>query len=344
MRERKAYGKYLPNKCYNIAYKLLLTEEERQRQRPHFHEKITTVESLTGTWSISRARAGAAKRRPVLALCERIYGHLLPAFPRAVRARPSTRRPSSSASNLTRGISMYPYPHKAGKLEVGRSVRSGGKIFDEWSFSSPFDGHNGRPKPPVLKVEIAVHKSGDEGITFEARSKGLKQSLRNSDIEVLRQAVEEELRFHHHMLTEIPWEDWLEIKVSGELEGGTQWKGATAGVKLEYFRLQRAVNPQTGGVYVVNKNNIAVDFPKPKKAGERDPEDVDYMGMRIHNRDVNSEYSYLPATPENLAALNDLQNRIEELRLRMSAFLNQGTVQESLANVANGMLSLPAPL
>lgn len=240
---------------------------------------------------------------------------------------------------------MHPYPHEAGKLEVGRSVRSGGKVVDEWSFTSPFRGHKqDGPKPPVLNVEIAIIKSGNDGIVFEARSKGLQRSLRNRDIEALRQEVEEALRFQHHMLTEIPWEPWLEIKVSGRREESTKYQGAAAEVKLEYFHLQRAVDPKTGRIYVVNSNHIAVDFPIPKKAGERDPDDKDYMGMRVHNREVNAEYSYLPATPENLAALQDLQNRVNELRLRMSAFLNQETAQQSLANVASGMLALAAPL
>jgi hypothetical protein len=237
------------------------------------------------------------------------------------------------------------YPDKAGKLEVGRSVRSGGKVVDEWKYVSPFTGRGEGPKPPPLVVEIAIVKGEKEGIVFEARSSGLpKEGVRDRDIEALRQKVEEALRFQHDILTGVPWDDWLEIAVSGSLTDGSTYEGIQANVKLSYIKLKRGVDPKTGKAYVVNSNHIAVSFPLPKKAGERDAEQIDSHGFSLGGRELNTEYSYLPATPDNLAALQDLQNRVNELRVRMSAFLNQGTVQQSLANVANGMLSLPAPL
>jgi hypothetical protein len=231
---------------------------------------------------------------------------------------------------------------KPGQLDVGRSVRSGGKVVDEWRFLSPFRGHGDEPKPPKLKVEIAVIKE-EKGITFEARGVEFNFVARDQNIELLRQKVEEELRFQHDLLTGAPWEDWLEIEVSGKTEERTQ--SLQANVQLKYTVLKRAVDPRTGKAYYLHdSNHVAIKFPEPKAVGEMDEGDTVGHFTGLNRRNVDSEYSYLPATPENIAALKDLQNRLEELRLRMSAFLNQGTVQKSLANLASGALSLPAPL
>lgn len=244
------------------------------------------------------------------------------------------------------------YQEKVGKLDVGRSARSAGKVVDEWRFLSPFRTHGDGPKPPALAVEIAIIKGEKDSIVFEARSPGLPgASLRDRDIESLRQRVEEALRFQHDMLTGVQWEDWLEIQVTGSHTDGSDYQGIQANLQLKYSKLKRGVDPKTGKAYYIHSNNVVIEFPLPKKAGERDPDEDLTESLRpggrplkLGGRELNTEYSYLPATPENLAALQDLQSRVNELRLRMSAFLNQDTVQQSLANVASGMLALPAPL
>jgi hypothetical protein len=68
----------------------------------------------------------------------------------------------------------------------------------------------------------------------------------------------------------------------------------------------------------------------------------DFKGMDA--RDEECEYSYLPATDENIAALEEIMRRMRVLRSSLTIFLGQGNVQQALAGLASGAPALPAPL
>lgn len=245
------------------------------------------------------------------------------------------------------------YENIAGKLSVDQT-RSGGKLIDEWKFVSPF-----REKgAPQLSAKISIHKHHSGSITFEAHSESLPRPIVDSDINQLRQKVEAALRLQHEMLTGVMWESWLEVEVRGHTSkrGGRTSSTAESHLEIAYRLIKRGVHPVTGKAYIININGIAMPFPSAKNAGEQDPDvepetpeerkkhlDLGIRGLG-RGRDVEAEYSYLPATDENIQALDDLQARMQALRDALAKFLRQDTVQQSLSGLASQSPALPAPL
>jgi hypothetical protein len=237
----------------------------------------------------------------------------------------------------------------AGTLNVDQT-RSGGKVIDEWRFISPFKGQDA----PKLSAKISIHKSDHAGLTFEAHSDSIPRPIVDTDINRLRQKVDDALRHQHDMLTGVTWVEWLEVEVRGRRSTRPGSDTVEADLRITYRVLKRGVHPDTGDAYFINLNGIAMPFPSAKQAGEPDPDvdpneseslqDVHLFRGLSRARDLECEYSYLPATPENISALEDLIGRLQSLRDALSTFLRQDTVHASLAGLAGAVPSLPAPL
>lgn len=242
------------------------------------------------------------------------------------------------------------YSKDAGALHADPTRTSAGKLIDEWRFVSPLK----RKDAPKLSAKIYIHKSDRSCFSFKAQSDSLPCAIVDTDINSLRQKVDAALRHQHDMLTGVAWDDWLEVEVRGKRSARTGTQTVESDLRITYRMLKRGVDPATGDAYTVNTNGIAVSFPSPKQAGELDPDagrdDSDAVkrlsgyDRRLGGRDVEAEYSYLAATPENIAALEDLIGRLQVLRDSLSTFLRQGTVQQSLTGLVSQTPALPAPL
>jgi hypothetical protein len=174
---------------------------------------------------------------------------------------------------------------------------------------------------------------------FRAKSPELAAPIDHSDINALRLAVEQAMAEQVvPKLISIEWEDWLKVTVKGHnrlLEGG-QWSSAQSYAQLE-IRVQtikRGIHPATGEVVTIASDGRITEFPKPRNI-ETNEKDGVLLG------DI-PETSFIPATPENLRALDDIRDRLGMLRSRLAELLSQDSIQKSLADF-NLLPGLPKP-
>lgn len=221
---------------------------------------------------------------------------------------------------------------KAGYLAIGRTRFDEGKLVDTWTYISPFAGtvRHKENNVPKLTVDVYIAKKG-EGITFTAKSPVFpKGIIKDTDIERLRATAEAYLREQHDALTNCTWTEWFEVEMSNGFYQSTGAKGGGGSVTLCYDIILRGDDAVTGKVYYLNNNHIAMPWEGPKRAGVSEEK---IEGMITSRRRTDSEYSYIPATPENRAALDDLVKRLARLHSAMADFLQQDVIQASLQNL-----------
>jgi hypothetical protein len=216
---------------------------------------------------------------------------------------------------------------KHGRLHIDATRTSAGKHIDTWFFVSPF------PRVDRLEVKVFIFKSQTE-VHFEAKGPQLPETLSDTDIQRLSTRVEDALRIQHDLIVGALWEDWLEVCVRGCHGDANFGIGRESGLDITYKVIKRGVYPANGKAYTLSGSGGAVGFPKPKQANVADEDVQALAGFRFGDRELESEYSYLPATPANRAALDELMSKLEKLRLQLSGFLRQDVVVQSLSSCA----------
>lgn len=140
------------------------------------------------------------------------------------------------------------------------------------------------------------------------------------------------LQQQHDVLLGCEWAPWLEVRVSKSKPLHSEKPNANAvTLTLSYCKLKKGID-KDGREWTVNFNHVAVPFPLPKKAGESDSPagDQSLNKLLASGRSIDTEYSYIPATPENIKALDNLIARFDVLHQSLAGFLGQAAIQESL--------------
>lgn len=240
------------------------------------------------------------------------------------------------------------FKQNVGKLVTG-TTKPGGKVVDEWYFASPINDKSA----PSLRVTVSLDKTSPTSITFVARGTclpGKPPELVSSDINELRRMVEDTLRKQHELLTGLIWEEWLQVVVRGSSDHQQFYDSSCSDLKISVSPFKYARHPITGVALYINSNGIASKLPEPKKANCYDgdepvPGAIEKLcDVNLGRRDTEAEYSYIPATAENKAALENLMGRIQELRSKLSEFLRQDTITASLTKLTSDLPALPAML
>lgn len=219
------------------------------------------------------------------------------------------------------------YRPEVGALHNGLSGRSGGKKIFTWKFYAK--GAEERP------VEVAVTLLTRDGLKFSAYTSKLPAALVDTDLDRLFNRVEQALLEQAEALSGIAWEDWFEVMVTGSDSDfdHSKYSALGASLKIQVNRLKHGIHPKTGAAVTINRNGCVTAFPTPKL--------IDEPGeWKLGGRDIG-EYSYIPATPANRAALDGILNQMVILRLRLANVLSQSCVQEKLAQAASNLLFLP---
>lgn len=223
------------------------------------------------------------------------------------------------------------YAQELGILHDNLSGRAGGKRLLEWTFELP--SHK-----PNITVPVSLEGSKD-GMVFVARALDGAMKLTNPDIQVLYREVEAYLRGHVGTQMHIDWEDWFEVRVSGtdgDFIPGRSYSALGGELKIQVSKLKRGIHPKTGEVVTVHQNHVLVPFPTGKRRDEK-PDVKDWL------TDKAAEVAYIPATPENEAALREILERLATLRSRLSEVLQQELIQASLKDLSGQLLALSAP-
>jgi hypothetical protein len=225
-----------------------------------------------------------------------------------------------------------PIPEDYGRLRTGFS--RGVKV-DVWTYSSPHaDRALGDQMTATVHLLPAARRArgGADGMMFVAESECFEK-ITSPNIETLFERVQAAFQTYELAQRGIVWADWMEISITPE-HYGFRNEATSNGLAVGYSIIKRGVDPRNGNVYTINNNHVVTDFPKPKDAGEEDG------GAKFHSRrSADNQYAYLPATVENVAAMNALLGKISELRERLAALLQQDAVGNELADISTGLLS-----
>lgn len=198
------------------------------------------------------------------------------------------------------------------------------------------------------------------GIEFVATSKAWFGEIVDSDVDRLLKKARQAFILFDISHRGIVWEDWIEVQIAPRDHGDRpDERKREEGLQVEFKIIKRGVDPRDGAVYMldVEEGDKVVRFPHPKAAGEPDrhpktgktiDEDDAYSsrhqdGGWYHARDKRDQYAYIPATKENLAALEDLMSRMVQLRRSLAGVLEQKEIAKSLSGVAGRLLSFKEP-
>lgn len=210
----------------------------------------------------------------------------------------------------------------SGKLTGATSSKSPRKKAFEWKFEIP-----GQDPIPV---NVFLESSKDT-LFFRAQSEGLSEDILSKDVNALHEQVETALRLQIESLKEITWENWLQIKISGQdHDPGHQdfYDDFKSEVALQVTPLKRGVSAKTGEILrlVEHSNGTASVQPFPKTS--RIEEKTCIMGKAWFN---GTETSFVPDTPENRVVLIDVLTRMRDLKERLAKLMSQ----ESIALAGN---------
>lgn len=231
------------------------------------------------------------------------------------------------------------YQGTVGRLHHDVPHKNAGRKVADWRYFYS-DLHKGN-RHSFAPVVVSLHVK-DGQASFTASSDSLPFDLQHTDINVLYGLVSEALEEQAQVLTGTTWEDWLEISVTGQtISGGEErisHRPLIAGdLNIRVMRLKRGIHPHTGETMTVNSNGVAVPFPTPTRLAE-DPDAGGSIRLTTPR-----ETSYVPATAENIAALQRIIERMEQLRAGLSDILSHENVGDS-PNIGEDSLDLlPSP-
>lgn len=231
------------------------------------------------------------------------------------------------------------YQVEAGELTWDSPHRSGGKKVLEWQFRA-------KGRKDAIDVVVTV-ESGECGLRFKAACSQLPSPVVDTDINRLHGEVQRLLLEQVSPLSGIDWSDWFEVIVQGRRSEFSNSSQSCLGgeVMVSVSKIKRGVVRESGRVVTINRNGVVVDFPRPRSLADgsiKVDTGLKISGQAYYETDSEKERSYIPATEENLRALEDVIGMMGALRERLGELMSQDVVQERLSEVRAGRVLLLA--
>lgn len=207
-------------------------------------------------------------------------------------------------------------------MEKKPSLKVKANKLTEWLFSIPaVDGNNKN-----ISVEVRL-VSDKDGLRMRALTQdNLLAPIEDADVSSLHAKVEAAL-LALNMGTRIEWQDYLQIEVSGngvnEAFIDTEYNFQQLDVKIK--RVKYGLHPDNHEPYILDRQG----YPTKVKQNKT----FMFQG-KPYDPDQGTQFSYIPATPENIAAMDDVCARMRVLKDRLSDVLSQDNVQLTLSDLA----------
>lgn len=225
---------------------------------------------------------------------------------------------------------------RIGKLQAA-PARKAGKLVDEWEYKAPAVGAT-----TATTVAVRVNLvNTDDGLAFEAHAQGF-DTFKDSDIERLRSKVFGHLERACASAKGLVWEDWFAVRV----QPGTHDGVLSCGLTIQVTPLKVAIDPVSGDAYQLSGNGLWAHAMKSFKITSLQAM-LDEEDRRRANGelilDTPEELAFVKATEANIAALQDTARRMRQLRALLAQALSQGSIEQTLNDLAGRLPLLPTP-
>lgn len=220
-----------------------------------------------------------------------------------------------------------------GVLDVGTSRK---RVIAEWQLFR--EDARELKLPPLTKeqrtVQVVLSDEGkDTGLLFTATGGLLPAPLSNASLEALRHEVQAALRDQLALRTGLQWERWLKVTVRSEVEFGP---AVSASTRVTYEVIWRAESSEGKVLTVHPSNHVVLPLEPAIDEDSPAPDNMEIDGRQFKADPNLKSRSYVPATPENIAAVEDIQRRLRELNQALASVLKQENAQPSLDAVKLG--------
>ena len=189
------------------------------------------------------------------------------------------------------------------------------KGLETWTFVPPE-----RVGLSKREVQVSIRRGQENAFEFVAQAPEFPESFVDTDLSRLFATVESWFTQFFIQTANLQWEDWLEVVIKGNEDSG-QVMGYTQvrrDMSIAYRIVKRAITPEGAPVmWAHNTVDLILPFPAPKRMGV--PAD------RVHGfklQEDYAEYAYMPATPENVRAVQDLQAGLSAVRQKIADMAN----------------------
>lgn len=235
-----------------------------------------------------------------------------------------------------------------GHLDIEAPQTSGGKKLFEWTFKAATVKNAENNFKSFNDEKVTVHMFVTDGtISFQAKSKLFTERMEDTDINALKKRVKDFFLMQITALNGgIVWEDWLEVIVKGETSdfSDSSFSALGGNLHIQVNRLKRGVDPSTGAPLTISANGTVTEFPKPTSITDPDDGLVSFLDpslkdipasdwSKVRFKGKPEERSYIPATPENMQALESILIRLAELRHNLADLLSQDSITEKLTEI-----------